>query len=341
MNCELAHERVVLAAYGELPDDAMHELERHLASCAECAREREQLNAMRLLADAYSVEEVPANLVARSRIRLEEALDALPPMRWFERVLQILRNNAASLQTAPIAAGLLVLIGAGAGSLGGYHIAQSRAARAAGTQAAQAVDMNGNKVAPARNIAAAGTEDPDGTAVPEAVNVSSIVRDPNSQQVEVRYNQLVPHAVRGSLDNPAIRQLLMLASEDDASAGVRDDSVDLLASACKAGHACQAAGIREALMMALRYDRNAGVREKALEGLQPYIAQDMHVRDAVLEALLNDNDPRIRSYAISMLEPVEADTSVRQVLQSVASSDSNPQIRLVSRQVLSRVPDIQ
>ena len=83
------------------------------------------------------------------------------------------------------------------------------------------------------------------------------------------------------------------------------------------------------------------VRQKALEGLEPYVADDVRVRDAVLEALLNDSDPRIRTSAINILEPVEADTSVRQVLHSVANSDRNPQIRLVSRQVLSRVPDIQ
>ena len=30
MNCELAHERIVTAAYGELPDEQIHELERKL-----------------------------------------------------------------------------------------------------------------------------------------------------------------------------------------------------------------------------------------------------------------------------------------------------------------------
>jgi hypothetical protein len=159
--------------------------------------------------------------------------------------------------------------------------------------------------------------------------------------VEVRYNQVVPQRIQGSLNDPAIRQLLMLASENSASAGVRDDSVGLLAAECKAGHSCQAAGIRDALMVSLRYDKNAGVREKALEGLEPYVAEDVRVRDAVLEALMNDTDPRIRTAAINILEPVEADTSVRQVLHTVANSDRNPYIRTVSRQVLSRVPEIQ
>jgi HEAT repeats len=323
MNCELAHERIVMAAYGELPDDASHELERHLAICGACGQECEQLRALKLLSDAYPVEEPSANLVARSRIRLEEVLDALPPTRWFERVLQKLRNNAASLQSAPIAASLLLVIGGGVGSLGGYYVAQNHAARS-------------SESAGLTNIPKP-LDQPEG----EIANISSIERQPNSELIAVHFNQLVPREIHGSLDDPGIRRLLMLASENAASAGIRVDSVDLLASECRLGHECLATGIREALMISLRYDRNSGVRERALEGLQPYVSADVAVRDAVLEALLNDTDPRIRTQAISILEPVESDTTVRQVLRSVASSDRNPRIRLVSRQVLSRVPEFQ
>jgi hypothetical protein len=67
----------------------------------------------------------------------------------------------------------------------------------------------------------------------------------------------------------------------------------------------------------------------------------VRVRDAVLEALLNDASPRIRTAAIGILQPVGADTSVRQVLHSVANSDQSPQIRNVSRLALSRVSEIQ
>jgi hypothetical protein len=324
MNCELAHERIVMAAYGELPDDATHELERHITTCTECGQEREQLRALKLLTHAYPVEEPNANLVARSRIRLEEALDALPPTRWFERLLQRLRNNAASLQSAPVAASLLLLIGGGIGSLGGYYAAQNHAARNVPTP-------------PILDSANKGIDQPDG----EIANISSIERQPNSEFVVVRFNKLVPKEIHGSLDDPNIRNLLMLALQNASSPGIRDDSAGLLASECRAGHECQPSGIRESLMLSLRYDRNAGVRQKALEGLQPYVAEDVRVRNAMLEALLNDSDPRIRTEAISILEPVEADTSVQQVLRSVATSDRNPRIRLASRQVLSRVTEIQ
>lgn len=328
MNCELAHERIVLAAYGELPDEQTHELERHLATCTECGQEREQLLALKTLATAYPVIEPDPNFVTRSRIRLEDALDAIPPKRWYERVGQRLMNNFSSLQAAPVAALLLLIVGGGAGTLGGYEYAQARAAHAA------------TRVPP--QIAARTEPQATAPATPaEVANVSSIVRQPNSEMVEVTYNQLVPQRLEGSLDDPAIRQLLMLASENSASQGVRDDSVGLLAAECRAGHACKGEGIRDALMVALRYDKSAAVRQKALEGLEPYVGEDMRVRDAVLEALLNDSDPRIRSAAVTVLEPVEADTSVRQVLFTVANSDHNPHIRTVSREALSRAPVIQ
>ena len=326
MNCELAHERIVLAAYGELPDEQVHELDRHLAACTDCSQEREQLQALKTLAMTYPVAEPDPNFMARSRMRLEESLDAIPPKRWYERLGQRMMNNFASLQAAPVAAVLLLIVGAGAGTLGGYEYAAARTAHNAGR---------------APEVQAKAEAQPAQSAPAEIANISSIEREPNSEIVHVTYNQVVPRHIEGSLDDPSIRQLLMLASENATSQGVRDNSVGLLAAECRAGHGCQGEGIRDALMMALRYDRSVTVREKALEGLQPYVAEDMRVRDSVLEALLEDSDPRIRTAAITILEPVEADTSVRQVLSTVANSDHNPQIRTVSRQVLNRAPVIQ
>ena len=223
MNCELAHARIVAAAYGELPDEQIHELDRHVTGCPDCASERKQLLALKVLADAYPVMEPDANLVARSRIRLEEALDALPPQHWYEKLGQRIINNFASLQAAPVAACLLLVAGAGAGLLGGYEFAQNRATRGADSAAAtQSTMMRPQAPGPAASA--------------EIANISSIVQEPNSEMVEVRYNQVVPQRMQGSLHDPAIRQLLMLASANSASAGVRDDSVGLLAAECRAGH---------------------------------------------------------------------------------------------------------
>jgi len=324
MNCELEHERIVAAAYGELADDHLHQLERHLAGCAECRREREQILALRVLADSYPVADPAPNLIARARLRLDEALDAQPPLGWRQRLMGLIRRNIGGLEAVPVAALLLLVVGVGAGAFGGYRMALYHAARAG-----------------AQPQAAATTVADTGSVTSNVATVSSIVRHPGTHIVDVSYKQLVPRQIEGSLDDPQIRQLLMMAAQNSTSAGVRDDSVGLLAAECRAGHGCQGEGIRDALMVALRYDKNAGVRQKALAGLAPYVSEDTRVRNAVLEALLNDSDPKIRSASISMLEPVEADTSVRQVLHSVSSTDTNPYIRNVSRQVLSQVPQIQ
>ena len=221
MNCELAHERIVLAAYGELSDEQMHELDRHLVGCTECRDEKEHLLALCTLAAAVPAVEPDANLIARSRLRLEEALDALPPRRWYERWGQRVLNNLASVQAAPLAAALLLVAGAGAGVLGEYEYAQSRIADTATTVA---VSANLEQAKPVQEATAQAV-------IPsEVASISSIVRQPNSNVVEVSYNQMIPHQVKGTLSDPAIRQLLMLASENATSPGVRDDSVGLLAA---------------------------------------------------------------------------------------------------------------
>jgi len=249
-------------------------------------------------------------------------------------------RTATGLQAAPVAACLLLVAGAGLGSLGGYEFAARHAAAIGGTgslnDAGTTIDHPGAAVAGLTNALPSG----------EIASVSGIVRQPNSNLVQVSYNQVEPKQFEGTLDNPQIRQLLMVASQSGANPDVRDHSVELLAAECRSGHGCagagvQGTGIRDALMVALRYDRSATVRQKALDGLQPYVAEDMQVRDAVLETLLNDPDAHIRSAAIAMLEPVEADTSVKQVLSTVALSDQNSHIRNASRMVLRRVSEVQ
>jgi hypothetical protein len=86
---------------------------------------------------------------------------------------------------------------------------------------------------------------------------------------------------------------------------------------------------------------HSDVRMKALEGLQPYVGQDRRVRDAVLEALLHDSNPKVRTAAIDLLQPVQADASVRQVLRTVSTSDDNPYIRTVSFQALQGADSLQ
>jgi hypothetical protein len=257
-------------------------------------------------------EEPSANLLAQARLRLEEALDNMPRAGWLTRFRQSMFRGIGMLGQAPVAASALLVLGLGSGAWGGYHYA----ARAR---------------SPLPSV--------DGPV--KIANVSSIVREPNTENVEVHFNRLVPETAQGSLDDPQIRQLLLVGAENQVNPGIAKKSVTLIADECEAGHQCTDGPVRQALLVALRYDKDTGVRLKALDGLKPYVAEDMRVRDAVLEALMDDSDPGVRSEAIELLKPVEADSSVREVLHTVASEDDNPHIRTVSQEVLDRPLRIQ
>ena len=79
MKCEQARENIVLLTYGELPDEQTAALERHLEECEGCRGELTQLLAMHeALAERPVLEPTP-NLLAQSRMRLDEELDLIPP----------------------------------------------------------------------------------------------------------------------------------------------------------------------------------------------------------------------------------------------------------------------
>jgi hypothetical protein len=82
------------------------------------------------------------------------------------------------------------------------------------------------------------------------------------------------------------------------------------------------------------------VRLKALNGLGPYVKEDVRVRNAVLEALMNDSNPGARTEALHLLDSVKADGSVRAVLQRLSESDQNQYIRSQARTMLAQLPEI-
>lgn len=325
MNCEVAQEDIVLAVYSELPDDRAHRLDQHLVHCERCRQEMEAVAALHKAMSALPQDEPSPSFLARTRLQLDEALDAMPTGGWLRRIGQSFSRGVGQLRNAPVMASALLLAGLLAGAWGGYR---------SGERAAHASQPAPTSVSAATPVMA----DLDAAQI---AGVSSISLEPDSENVEVRFNRMIPEIAFGTLDDPAIRQLLVLAANNRADPAVHDHSVDLLARECRAKHECTGGPIRNALMVALRYDQDASVRLKALEGLEPYIAVDMRVRDAILEALLNDSDADVRSEAIGLLAPVEADSSVREVLQTVASQDENPHIRTVSRQFLEQVSQIQ
>jgi hypothetical protein len=320
MKCEKAQKNIVLVTYGELPDEQMASLEEHLAGCEECNRELKATLALHEALAANPMVDPSPNLLASARMRLDEALDTIPPHGFLTRLRTNFFGWVGHVQSAPALMTLLLGVGWLAGNFSNrYQVAHQ----------------------PKLPSPVVLSNTTNGTIA----NVSGIVQTPNSEVVQVTYNRVVPETVQGSLDDPQIRQLLLIGTKAEATSGVRTDSVALLANECRAGRQCvggtDGSGIRSALLVSLRYDKSANVRLNALDGLQPYVVQDQRVRDAVLEALMHDASPDVRTRAISLLKPVESDSSVRKVMRTVSTTDENPYIRTVSTHALEGTADIQ
>ena len=305
MNCEWVKENLPAYLYDELGDDARHELEQHLTRCAGCTAEAESVRELKREASSLPRLEPTPNLVAASRMRLQESLETAQQNSGWRRWIFDPGAWMQQVRFAPALAAAILMVGFTAGALATYQMGLRRAPAA--------------NPAPAESSIAA---------------IRGITQEPGTNNVQVRYDRLVPDSMQGSMDDPRIQQLLLYAARNNENSGVRIDSINLLTQ-----HPDDTR-VREALMYALRYDRNPGVRLKALDGLGSYVGQDLRVRNAVLEALLGDSNPGMRIEAMRLLESVKPDSSVRSAFRQLAAQDQNDYIRRESRRVLATLPEL-
>ena len=318
MTCEGVRDSVLLAAYGELPDEEAIWLEAHLTACSVCRQELETVRELNEALALHPLRDPDPNLLAQSRMRLDEALDNLP-QHGFLTGLQV---NAISwlrhLQGAPALATLLV----GVGFISGNFAHRYELAHTPRPTVVFISSPNGGGVS----------------------TISAITQLPG-EMVQVSYNRVVPEMAQGTLDDPQIRRLLLVGTQAAATNVVQAESVGILAGECKIGHGCRAeadgSGVRPTLLTVLRTDRSPSVRLRVLEGLQRYVSQDESVRDAVAQVALTDSSAAVRTRAIALLQPVQSDSSVRQVLRTISTTDENPYLRTVSTQALQGSGSLQ
>jgi len=311
MKCDWVRENILLYAYNELPDDARFELEQHLARCPECTAELKSTRKFHAVLSELPVEEPSPNLIASSRMRLQEALETTKQGSWWHRLIFDPGAWLRQVRFAPALAAAIFVVGF-----------------AGGVGATYKVLSNSSSVS---SSATGTTNEP--VAESSITGIQSISQEPGSNQVSIKYNTVSTQQAQGSLNDQRIQQLLLFAARNNYNSGVRMDSVDLLTQQPNDTH------VREALIYALRYDSNPGVRLKALDGLGAYVKSDPRVRDAVLEALMNDSNPGVRTDASHLLEPVRADSSVRAVLQRLAENDQNQYIKAQARTMLAQLPE--
>jgi hypothetical protein len=309
MKCEWVRENVLLYVYNELPDDARYELEQHVARCADCAGELKTTREFHAVLSELPVEEPSPNLVAASRMRLQEGLETAQQGRFWHRLIFDPGAWLRQIRFAPALAAAIFIVGFAGGIGTAYKVFGS-----------------GGLVSTATGPASAPAES-------SITGIQSITQDPGSNHINIKYDTVSTQEAQGSLNDQRIQQLLLFAARNNYNSGVRMDSVDLLIQEPNNIH------VREALIYALRYDSNPGVRLKALDGLGGYVKNDPRVRNALLEALVQDSNPGVRTEALRLLEPVAADSSVRSVFRKLAESDQNQYIRSQARIMLAQLPE--
>src|ERR1700722_8102145 len=187
MKCQNARDCIVLLNYGELPDEVAGVLEQHLLGCEDCRGEMESFQRFDERLAALPVLEPSPNLLAQSRMRLDDALDSIPPHGFLTQLRTNFYRWVGNIQSAPALATLLV----GVGFLSGNFTHRYQVAHAPKPKTQEVVTVN----RPSDGVIA---------------NVTGIVQTPNSELVQVNYNRLVPETMEGSLDSPEIRQLLLM-----------------------------------------------------------------------------------------------------------------------------------
>ena len=316
MKCEWVRENIVFHVYGELADDARHELEQHVARCTDCAAELKAEQDFHAVLSQDRAAEPSPNLLAASRMRLQEGLETVKQGTFWSRLAFDPAHWLQQVRFSPALASAILILGFAGGVGTTYKIYSQRPA-----PGPQRVDVS-QKIPPVV---------PNESSI---ANIDSVTQVPGTDQVSIKYNAVTPQQYQGPLSDQQVQQLLLYAAHNNYNSGVRVDSVGLLAQRSSDQQ------VREALIYALQNDTNPGVRLKSLDALGNYVKEDTNVRDAVLRALLNDESSGVRIEALRLIEPVKADGSVRGVLMALASKDQSQYIKSQARTMLAQLPEI-
>src|ERR1700757_3737557 len=164
MKCEWVRENIGLHVYGELADDARHELEQHVARCADCALElKAEQNFHALLGQDRAADPTP-NLLASSRMRLQEARETAPEGGILSRLPFDPVSWLRQIRFSPALASVILIFGFAIGMLTAYRVVPH------GTQGPNAV----TRTPPTVDASIAG--------------IASITPVPGTNQVAIKYN---------------------------------------------------------------------------------------------------------------------------------------------------------
>ena len=122
MKCDWVRTNLPLYIYDELLDDARYELEQHIARCAQCAVELKQTQSFQSTMSAAAVTEPSPNLLAASRMSLQEGLETAERPGFWHRFTFDFASWFRHTRFSPALASAIFILGVAAGIGSTYKI---------------------------------------------------------------------------------------------------------------------------------------------------------------------------------------------------------------------------
>ncbi|MEQ1886171.1 MAG: HEAT repeat domain-containing protein [Bryobacteraceae bacterium] len=315
MSCADVRDQLAFLLYGELSFDEEELVETHLDACGEC---RKTLAAQRRLHEAIDEVGVVASpaLLHRCREDFCELLDAQEVS--FHTPASVARKEESGWWKRFVD----MITGKGAWQVG--------ALKPVGALTLLAIGFFGARFVPEFS----GTNDFDLASLasmgPSQIRSISPMGD---GRVNIVFNESRPRVVSGTLQDEAVRALLLTAARGSSDPGIRAETVAVLVNGASA------VDVREALVFALEHDQNSAVRLRAMEGLKSY-ADDPAVQGALAQVLLRDENQGLRTQAIDLLTEHRGDELNHQIvgmLQELMAHEGDNYVRERCQRVLRSV----
>jgi hypothetical protein len=315
MNCKEFEEYLTLDLYGDLPPEQRAPYEEHVAVCLHCQALRKQAHAVHeILAQRPRLEPTP-ELLVECRQGLADALDR-ERLGWHGLVREWLSFLQLPPQrVAPRLAFTLSLLVFGFGL--GWTLRP---------RAAPVLPSPGSTTT--SSLADADLEDI------RINDISRVAPDPKTGDVHITMDAQRRVTLEGSLDDPRIQQLLVYAVKSYDNAGIRRDTLDALRERSKNPN------VRAALLYTLQHDPNVGNRLAALDAVRGMQGGD-DLQQSLIEVLEHDRNMGVRVESVDLLvdqmERQGRDEATLSALGRLATSDSNPYVRLKCASALRKL----
>ena len=168
-------------------------------------------------------------------------------------------------------------------------------------------------------------------------NIEKVKYDPASGTIEIFYQTINDIQLKGTLENPAVREILQQALVEETSPAVRLHAVKAIHAFTSTQQDLDPA-IMKTLAALLKNEQNQGVRLQILKvlGKLPFTSE---IKNILVRLLMYDENSAVRIEAFQILAAAKhEDQDLSNVLKS-AQSDSNSYIRYSASKLLEQLQD--